>query len=141
MLLVEVILPRLTEDIAMNIQTSPTKPLRARMIDDMTARALRPASQRSHLRACKKFAGWLKRSPDTATPDDVKLYQQHLVERGVSISTRNQTMTGVKYLCRVTLRRPDLVSEIFHLREPKRIPLVLCQTEIKRLLALAGSAS
>ena len=57
----------------MNIQhTTPTTPLRARMIADMSARTLGPASQTNHLRACKRFAAWLGRSPDTATADDVK---------------------------------------------------------------------
>lgn len=46
-------------------------------------------------------------------------------------------MTGVKLLFRVTLRRHDLVAEIFHLREPDRVPLVLSQKEIKRILAMA----
>jgi integrase/recombinase XerD len=76
LLLVEVILPRLTEGFPMNIQHStPTTPLRTRMIVDMSARNLGPASQASHLRACKRFAGWLGRSPDTAEPDDVKGFQ------------------------------------------------------------------
>jgi len=124
----------------MNIQTpTTTTPLRTRMISDMTARNLGPASQTSHLRACKRFAAWLRRSPDTATPDDVKGFQQHLIESGVSICTRNQTMTGVKFLFRVTLRRHDLVAEIFHLREPDRVPLVLSQKEIKRILAMTSS--
>ena len=122
----------------MNIQTpTTTRPLRARMISDMTARNLGPASQTSHLRACKRFAALLGRSPETATPDDVKDFQQHLVESGTSICTRNQTMTGVKFLFRVTLRRHDLVAEIFHLREPDRVPLVLSQKEVKRILAMA----
>jgi integrase/recombinase XerD len=139
-LLVEVILPRLTEGFPMNIQTpTTTTPLRARMIADMTARNLGRASQTSHLRACKRFAAWLRRSPETASPDDVKFFQQHLIESGVSICTRNQTMTGVKFLFRVTLRRHDLVAEIFHLREPDRVPLVLSQKEIKRILAMAPS--
>jgi len=124
----------------MSIQTpTTTTPLRARMNSDMTARNLGPASQTSHLRACKRFAAWLRRSPDTATPDDVKGFQQHLIESGASICTRNQTMTGVKFLFRVTLRRHDLVAEIFHLREPDRVPLVLSQKEIKRILAMAPS--
>jgi len=124
----------------MNIQHStPTTPLRARMISDMSARNLGPASQTSHLRACKRFAAWLGRSPEAATPDDVKGFQQHLIESGVSICTRNQTMTGVKFLFRVTMRRHDLVAEIFHLREPDRVPLVLSQKEIKRILAMAPS--
>ncbi len=124
----------------MNIHApTTTTPLRARMIADMTARNLGRASQTSHLRACKRFAAWLRRSPDTATPDEVKDFQQHLVESGVSICTRNQTMTGVKFLFRVTLRRHDLVAEIFHLREPDRVPLVLSRDEIKRVLAMAPS--
>jgi len=130
----------LTEDIPMNIQHyTPTTPLRARMISDMSARNLGPASQTNHLRACKRFAAWLGRSPETATPDDVKHFQQYLMESGTSICTRNQTMTGVKFLFRVTLRRHDLVAEIFHLREPDRVPLVLSQKEIKRILAMASS--
>jgi site-specific recombinase XerD len=139
-LFVEVILPRLTEDIFMNIQHStPTTPLRERMISDMSGRNLGPASQSSHLRACKRLAAWLGRSPETATPDDVKYFQQYLIESGVSICTRNQTMTGVKFLFRVTLRRHDLVAEIFHLKEPVKVPLVLSKKEIKRILAMAPS--
>jgi site-specific recombinase XerD len=107
------------------------------MIADMSARNLGPASQTSHLRACKRFAAWLGRTPETATPDDVKHFQQYLIESGMSICTRNQTMTGVKFLFRVTLRRHDLAAEIFHLKEPVRVPLVLSQKEIKRILAMA----
>jgi integrase/recombinase XerD len=41
------------------------------MIEDMAARKLNPHTQRSHISSCKRFAAWLKRSPDTATPDEV----------------------------------------------------------------------
>jgi len=94
-LLAEVILPRLTEDIPMNIQQStPITPLRARMIADMISRNLGPASQTSHLRACKRSAAWLGRSPETATatPDDVKYFQQQLIESGTSICMRSQVI-------------------------------------------------
>ncbi len=46
-------------------------PLRQRMIEDMAARKLNPHTQRSHIQSCKRFAAWLKRSPDTATPDEL----------------------------------------------------------------------
>jgi len=118
---------------------TPTTPLRARMIADMSARNLGPASQTSHLRACKRFAAWLGRSPETATPDDVRDFQRHLIESGVSICTRNQTMAGVKFLFRVTLRRHDLAAEIFHLKEPVKVPLVLSRNEVKRILLMAPS--
>ena len=48
-------------------------------------------------------------------------------------------MTGVRFLFRVTLRRLDLAAEIYHLREPQKIPLVMSQDETRRLLAVASS--
>lgn len=117
--------------------SSTTTRLRARMIADMSERNLGPASQTSHLRACKRFAAWLGRSPEAATPDEVRDFQRHLIETGTSICTRNQTMTGVRFLFRVTLRRHDLAAEIFHLREPVKVPLVLSRNEVKRILAMA----
>ena len=124
----------------MNIQNNtPTTPLRQRMIEDMAARDLGRCSQRSHLRSCERFAVFLGRSPETATADDVRRFQLFLIESGASIINRNRIMTGVRFLFRVTLRRRDLVLEIFHLREPQRVPLVLSQSEVKRLLAMAPS--
>ena len=64
-------------------------PLRQRMIEDMTARGLSRQTQRGHILACKRFAAYLKRSPDTATAEDVRLFQLQLMENGLSIQTRN----------------------------------------------------
>jgi integrase/recombinase XerD len=119
------------------MSTDTISPLRQRMIEDMNARKLGPHSQRSHVSSCKRFAAFVKRSPDTATPDDVRRFQLHLAETGMSICNRNRIMTGVKFLFRVTLRRPDLAAEIYHLREPQKIPQVMSPDETKRLLAVA----
>jgi integrase/recombinase XerD len=121
--------------------TTSTKvsPLRQRMIEDMVARRMVPGTQVGHIRACKRFAAWLKRSPDTATADDVRNFQRQLSEDGTSICTRNRTMTGLSFLFRVTLRRHDLDAEIFHLKEPQKIPQVLSQDEAKRLLTMADT--
>src|SRR5258705_497907 len=89
-------------------ETNTVSPLRQRMIEDMAARKLNPNTQRSHIYSCKRFAAWLKRSPDTATPDEVRGFQLHLIESGASICNRNRIMTGVRFLFRVTLRRHDL---------------------------------
>src|SRR5215468_9756176 len=113
--------------------------LRQRMIEDMTARNLGRHSQRSHIHSCRRFAAFLKRSPDTATADDVRRFQLYLVESGLSICNRNRIMTGVKFLFRVTLRRHDLAAEIFHLKEPERLPLTMSPNEAERLLTMAGS--
>jgi integrase/recombinase XerD len=120
--------------------TDPTSisPLRQRMIEDMTARGLARQTQRGHILACKRFAAYLKRSPDTATAEDVRLFQLHLMESGLSIQNRNRTMTGVRFLLRVTMRRHDLAAEVFHMKEPQKIPQILSAVEAKRLLTMAG---
>src|SRR5213083_3491171 len=119
--------------------TKAITPLRQRMIEDMNARKLCAGTQRRHIRACKRFAAFLKRSPDTATLEDIRRFQLHLADTGVSICNRNRIMTGLRFLFRVTLRRLDLAAEIYHLREPQKIPLVMSQDETRRLLAVASS--
>ena len=116
-----------------------TTPLRERMIADMAARKLHPLTQKAHIRSCKRFAAFLGRSPETATVDDVKAFQLHMAGAPTEIATRNRVMTGVKFLLRVTMRRHDLAAEIYHLREPKRVPLILSQDEARHLLASATS--
>jgi len=119
--------------------TGTISPLRQRMIEDMNARKLCEGTQRGHIRACKRFAAFLKRSPDTAAADDVRCFQLHLIESGASIHNRNRIMTGVKFLLRVTLRRHDLAAEVYHIKEPLNLPLTMSPEEAERLLAMAGS--
>jgi site-specific recombinase XerD len=119
--------------------TEAITPLRQRMIEDMNARKLCAGTQRGHIRSCKRFAAFLKRSPETATFEDIRRFQLHLAETGVSICTRNVIMTGLRFLFRVTLRRWDLTEEVYHIREPQKLPLVMSIDEMKRSLAVASS--
>ena len=119
--------------------TDTVSALRQRMIEDMNSRKLDLHTQRGHIYSCKRFAGFLKRSPDTATREDLRRFQLHLAETGMSIGNRNRIMTGVRFLFRVTLRRLDLTAEIYHLREPQKIPQVISPDEARRLLAIASS--
>src|SRR5260370_1713107 len=48
-------------------------------------------------------------------------------------------MAGVRFLLRVTLRRLDLAAEIYHIREPQKIPLVMSPDETGGLLAVASN--
>src|ERR1700730_2478432 len=119
--------------------TEAITPLRQRMIEDMNSRKLCAHTQRGHIYSCKRFAAFLKRSPDTATCEDIRLFQLHLAETGISICNRNRIMTGVRFLFRVTLRRIDLAAEIYPLRAPEKIPQVMSPDEMRRLLAVASS--
>ena len=121
------------------MNTDAISPLRQRMIEDMNARKLCAGTLKGHIRSCRRFAAFLKRSPDTATAEDIRLFQLHLAETGLSICNRNRIMTGLRFLFRVTLRRLDLAAAIYHIREPQKIPLVMSPDETRRLLAVATS--
>jgi site-specific recombinase XerD len=105
------------------------------MIDDMQARQLGPKTQRFYIRCCQRFAAFLAHSPETATAEDIRRFQLDLAKSNISIHNRNAIVTGVKFLFRVTLRRPDLVAEFYPIRDPQKIPSVMCPDEIERLLA------
>jgi integrase/recombinase XerD len=121
------------------MSTDTISPLRHRMIEDMNARKLCAGTQSGHIRSCKRFAAFLKRSPDTATAEDIRRFQLHLSETDTSICNRNRIMTGLRFLFRVTLRRLDLAAEIYHIREPQKIPLVMSPDETRRVPAVATS--
>jgi len=57
------------------MSTEAISPLRRRMIEDMNSRKLGAHTQRSHIYSCKRFAAFLKRSPDSANLEDIRLFQ------------------------------------------------------------------
>jgi len=64
--------------------TKSISPLRQRMLDDMRMRKLSDKTQSHYIRAVVNLTRFLDRSPDTATPEDLRRYQLHLVETGTS---------------------------------------------------------
>ncbi len=129
----------LTTEQAMSQIQKPISPLRQRMTDDMTLRKLGDKTQSAYLRAVRGLALYLHRSPDTATAEELRLYQLSLVGRGVSAITLNATITGLKFFFEITLGRPDAISKMSHVRVPQRLPVVLTQEETARLIACAGN--
>jgi integrase/recombinase XerD len=48
-------------------------------------------------------------------------------------------MTGLRFLFRLTPRRLDRASEIYYIREPQKIPLMMNPDETRRLPAVADN--
>ena len=122
----------------MTHNTKPISPLRQRMIDDMTLRKLSVQTQTAYLRVVKNFAGFLGQAPDAASAEDLRRYQLHLVEQGVSSGNLNATITGLKFFFETTLEHPELMKRMRHVYEPRKIPVILSLEEVTRLLQSAG---
>ena len=102
--------------------TQSITPLRQRMIDDM----------RVHVR---RLAAFLGRAPDTATSEDLRLLQLHLVDQGFTSTTLNVTITGLKFFFEVTVHHPELMARMHPVPVPRKLPQVLLREEATRLIA------
>jgi integrase/recombinase XerD len=112
-------------------------PLRRRLIEDMAIRRLDPKTQQQYVRHVKKFADFVGRSAEKATPEDVRRYQVWLASIGTTAGTVNAGASALRFFFKVTLKRPDLAEAVVSTREPRRLPVVLSQEEVGRLLAAA----
>jgi integrase/recombinase XerD len=56
------------------------------MIEDMNSRKLCAHTQRGHIYSCKRFAAFLKRSPETATCEDIRLFQKATSISGIVLA-------------------------------------------------------
>lgn len=112
-------------------------PLRRRMIEDMTLRKLSPKTQSGYIRAVKNLTRFLGRSPDTASAEDLRLFQLHMSETGVSNTTINNTITGLRFLFEVTLDDQNVMKKMSPIYEPRQLPVVLSGEEVVQLLDAA----
>ena len=78
-------------------------PLRRRMIEDMTIRKLGRKTQQNYIQIIKKLAAFLGRSPDTATFEDLRRFQLHVVASGVGAAAINRHVSALRFFFRVTL--------------------------------------
>ena len=114
-------------------------PLRQRMIDDMRLRKLADKTQSHYLRAVRQFSLFLGHSPDRATIEDLRRYQLHLVDQGISAISLNAAIAGLKFFFDVTLDHPQLMRKMQLVRIPRTLPVVLSREEVARLIEAAGN--
>jgi integrase/recombinase XerD len=117
----------------------PISPLRQRMIEDMTARRFGEDTQRDYVRAVSRFAVYLGCSPDKASAEDLRRYQLHLAKQHISPATINRACSALRFFFKITLERPDLVRHLAPVQQPRKMPAVLSQDEVARLIEAAPS--
>ena len=121
----------------MDISTPTVSPLRQRMLDDMRMRKMAEHTQDGYIRAVRKLAAFLGRSPDTATIEELRRFQLHLVDAGTGPVTINATITGLRFFFDITLGRPELLAKMQPVRVPRTLPALLSREEAARLIAAA----
>src|ERR1700752_2850431 len=125
------------QDRSTPMSEKPISPLRRRMIEDMTVRNFVEKTHNDYIRHVRTFTAFLGRGPDTAAPEDLRLFQLHQTQAGVRAPSINGSVAALRFFFTVTLDRPEMARHLTFVREPRRIPMVLSLEEIARLLEAA----
>lgn len=114
-------------------------PLRQRMVEDMHMRKLNPKTQKSYLRHVATLGEFLGHSPHTATSEDLRRYQLHMVDSGRASGNINAQLSGLRFFFEVTLNDPSRLERIKRVQQPRKIPEILSREEVIRLIEAADS--
>jgi site-specific recombinase XerD len=109
------------------------------MIEDMTVRGFKDDTRRDYVRHVRAFAAFIGRSPDTATGEELRLFQLHQTQSGMHPPSINGTVSALRFFFTVTLDRPDLARRLTVVPYPRRIPTVLSVEEVRLLLHAASA--
>jgi len=106
------------------------------MVEDMKIRHFAPGTQYGYIRAVEKFAQHFGRSPERLGRDEVREFLVYLVsEMGVPYGTLSQYVCALRFLYRITLRKPWTAEDIPFPRRPKHLPSILTREEVLRFLS------
>jgi site-specific recombinase XerD len=101
---------------------------------DLRLRGLAGVTQRTYLRVARAFAAHFRRSPAEMGEEEIREFLLHLEDKKLRPATRFVYTAALKFLYRVTLRRPEEVGRIPFPKVPRKLPDILSGTEVKRLL-------
>jgi integrase/recombinase XerD len=78
-------------------------PLRAPMIEDMSVRGFSEKTRHDYVQKVRAFAAFIGRSPDTATAEDLRLFQLHQTQSGMQPPSINSAVSALRFFFTVTL--------------------------------------
>jgi site-specific recombinase XerD len=112
--------------------------LSTRMQEEMKLRGYRPTTIEIYVTAVRKLAGHYRRSPERIEPEEIRSYLLHLLEeRKLASASLNQTICALRFFYLQILERPWQVDKIHFQKRRRKLPTVLTEPEVVRLLAAA----
>jgi len=112
--------------------------LRQMMLDELQRRNYSQSTVRAYIFAVEDFAKYFHRSPDRLGPNHIRQYQAHLFrECKLSPGTIESRTAALRFFFVKTLRRSYLPDHIPFPKRQRRLPTVLSQEEVTRVIASA----
>ena len=106
-----------------------------RMREELVRRNYAESTIRPYLRNVEEFRQHFHKRLDHMTPDDIRRYQVYLLEnRKLAVGTVVGHVGALRFLYVKTLKRRDMKQDLPYPKHQKRLPTVLSQEEVSRLI-------
>lgn len=108
--------------------------LRQKMIKDMELRGYSSKTQEAYIRYVIRYAEYFNKPPSSLGTDEIREYLHHLITvKEASKSYVNSAYSALKFLYETTLGREWDIKEIPRVKKPKKLPVILSSSEVKRI--------
>ena len=115
-------------------------PLRKKMLNDMTVRGLSDNTKNLYIHAVTGLVQHYGRRPDTIEAQQVQDYLLFLHEqRGLSWSSCNTFLYGIRFFYRITLQRPEPYFYVPAAKRSSKLPEILNSEQLVRLFAATNN--
>src|SRR5713101_7722313 len=119
----------------------PVTHLRKMMLEELQRRNYSQHTTRYYIRTVEDFARRFNRPPDRLGPRHIREYQAELFQkRKLSPGTVTNRLAALRFFYTKTLKKAWSVAETPYPKKQHRIPTILSQEEVARLIDAAGTA-
>lgn len=109
--------------------------LRKMMLEELERRNYSENTKETYIQAVEDFAHFFHRAPDRLGLEHIRQFQSHLfTERRMAPNTVNQRLAALRFFFVKTLHRPWNAEETPYPKKVVRLPIVLSQDEVARLI-------
>jgi site-specific recombinase XerD len=108
------------------------------MLEEMKRRNLSDATARIYVTQMAGLAKHFCTSPDKLSDEQLRSYQLHLIDKGVSWATYNTTVCAIRFFYGKVLDWQHVIDRLPYAKTPKRLPVVLSRGAVRRLWEAAN---
>ena len=114
--------------------------LRQMVLDELQRRNYAEITIKNYLRIIDDFARYCGQPIEKLGPNHIRAYQAHLFrDRKLASKTVRQHVAALRFVYVKTLKRAYMLEYIPFPREERRLPLVLSQEDVTRLIEASSS--
>ena len=115
--------------------------LRKRMLEELQRRNYSSETIRAYLFAVKDFATYFGKRPDLLRQEHLRQYQLHLLnDRKLTVDTIVGRIAALRFFFVKVLRRPYRDIDLVYPKRPERLPVILSEDEVARLIESAATS-